>query len=154
VQAGRLDTTLAERIADTAGGIPRPPDEVLAAAALARLLTLADKATDPWEIPDGWRVGGPAWTKFRFKIADGHAEVQVRGLSETVIDDGTPVPARAEFDEAGLLLTYGGCVLRFAYAVDGATIWLGRDGHAWALTEEEAAPARRGGASGGDGTVR
>ena len=154
VQAGHLDTTLAERIADTAADIARPPDEVLAAAALARLLSLADKAVDPWEIPDGWRVGGPAWTKFRFKVADGHAEVRVRDLSETWIDDGAAVPARAEFDETGLLLTYGGLVLRFTYATDGATIWLGRDGHAWALTEEEAAPVRGGRAAGGDGTVR
>ncbi|HET6185656.1 MAG TPA: biotin carboxylase N-terminal domain-containing protein, partial [Trebonia sp.] len=154
VQAGRLDTTLAERVADAAGGISRPPDEVLAAAALARLVTLADKATDPWEIPDGWRVGGPAWAKFRFKVADGHADVRIRALSETSIDDGAPVPARAEFDETGLILTYGGRVLRFAYATDGATIWLGRGGHAWALTEEEAAPVRGGRAGGGDGTVR
>jgi len=154
VQAGHLDTTLAERVADAAAGIARPPDEVLAAAALARLLTLADKATDPWEIPDGWRVGGPAWTRFRFKVADGHAEVRVRSLSETMIDDGALVPAGAEFDRTGLRLTYGGRVLRFAYATDGATVWLGRDGHAWALTEEEAAPVRGGRADGSDGTVR
>ena len=45
-------------------------------------------------------------------------------------------------------------MLRFAFATDGATIWLGRGGHAWALTEEEAAPVRGGRAAGGDGTVR
>ena len=35
---------------------------------------------------------------------------------------------------------------RFAYATDGATIWLGRDGHAWALSEAGGArcAARRG----------
>ncbi|MFZ0080911.1 MAG: acetyl-CoA carboxylase biotin carboxyl carrier protein subunit, partial [Trebonia sp.] len=53
-----------------------------------------------------------------------------------------------------LLVTYGGRVLRFAFATDGATIWLGRGGHAWALTEEEAAPVRGGKAAGGDGIVR
>ena len=43
-------------------------DEVLAAAALARLLAREPAAgvVDPWDIPDGWRVGGRAWTKFRF----------------------------------------------------------------------------------------
>jgi acetyl-CoA/propionyl-CoA carboxylase biotin carboxyl carrier protein len=69
------------------------------------------------------------------------------------------VAARAEFATAArsgtdLLVTYGGRVLRFAFATDGATIWLGRGGHAWALTEEEAAPVRGGRAAGGDGTVR
>ena len=52
------------------------------------------------------------------------------------------------------MVTYGGRVLRFAYVADGATVWLGRGGHAWALTEEEAAPVRGGRTAGGDGTVR
>jgi acetyl-CoA/propionyl-CoA carboxylase, biotin carboxylase, biotin carboxyl carrier protein len=173
VQAGRLDTTLAERVADRLA----PPaasghaagDEVLAAAALARLLTRepAPGVVDPWDIPDGWRVGGRAWAKFRFAVGAGTggpaAEVRVRGLAsagaEVAVGDQDPIAARAGFRGAepggtDLALTYGERVLRFAYAVDGATIWLGRGGHAWALTEEEAAPVRGGRAAGGDGTVR
>ncbi|MGH3268041.1 MAG: biotin/lipoyl-containing protein, partial [Trebonia sp.] len=230
VQAGRLDTTLAERVADglappaasghsaaaspatgASSASPAPTareadaqrDEALAAAALARLLARepVPGVVDPWDIPDGWRVGGRAWTKFRFAIGAGAGggsgtavEVRVRGLAsaaaEVAVGDEDPVAARAEFvaapsgagltvagpsgpDSPGagaglpgaarpgsqqgstdLLVTYGGRVLRFAYATDGATIWLGRGGHAWALTEEEAAPVRGGRASGGDGTVR
>jgi acetyl-CoA/propionyl-CoA carboxylase, biotin carboxylase, biotin carboxyl carrier protein len=213
VQAGRLDTTLAERVADrlalTATGAssasPAPTgqaadaqrdDEALAAAALARLLAREPAAgvVDPWGIPDGWRVGGLAWTKFRFAAGPGAggpgavAEVRVRGLAsagaEVAVGGHDPVAARAEFvtaapsgagltvagpsgvDSPGaarpgspqggtdLLLTYGGRVLRFAFAADGATIWLGRGGRAWALTEEEAAPVRGGRAVGGDGIVR
>jgi acetyl-CoA/propionyl-CoA carboxylase biotin carboxyl carrier protein len=229
VQAGRLDTTLAERVADrlappgasghpaiaspatdVSSASPAPAtqaadaqriDEALAAAALARLLTRepAPGVVDPWDIPDGWRVGGRAWTKFRFAAGPGAAgavpEVRVRGLAsasaEVAVGDGDPVTARAEFAAAALsgagltvtgpsgadspgagprlpgaarpgsggggtdlLVTYGGRVHRFAYATDGATIWLGRGGHAWALTEEEAAPVRGGQAGGGDGTVR
>ena len=175
VQAGLLDTTLAERVADrlaspAASGHPAS-DEVLAAAALARLLAREPAAgvVDPWDIPDGWRVGGRAWTKFRFAIGAGAggsgtvAEVRVQGLAsagaEVAVGDGDPVPARAEFATAApsgadLLVTYGGRVVRFAFATDGATIWLGRGGHAWALTEEEAAPVRGGRAAGSDGTVR
>ena len=175
VQAGHLDTTLAERVADrlaspAASGHPAS-DEVLAAAAVARLLAREPAAgvVDPWDIPDGWRVGGRAWTKFRFAIGAGAggsgtvAEVRVQGLAsagaEVAVGDGDPVAARAEFATAApggadLLVTYGGRVLRFAYATDGATIWLGRGGHAWALTEEEAAPVRGGRAAGSDGTVR
>ena len=153
---------------DAASGVAA--DEVLAAAALARLLARepAPGVVDPWDIPDGWRVGGRAWTKFRFAAfgAGGPgtvAEVRVRGLAsagaEVAVGDGDPVAARAEFATAApsgadLLVTYGGRVLRFAFATDGATIWLGRGGHAWALTEEEAAPVRGGRAAGGDGTVR
>ena len=213
VQAGRLDTTLAERVADrlalTATGAssasPAPTeqaadaqrdDEAVAAAALARLLAREPAAgfVDPWDIPDGWRVGGLAWTKFRFAAGPGAggpgavAEVRVRGLAsagaEVAVGGHDPVAARAEFvtaapsgagrsvagpsgvDSPGaarpgsrrggtdLLLTYGGRVLRFAFATDEATIWLGRGGRAWALTEEEAAPVLGGRAAGGDGIVR
>jgi acetyl-CoA/propionyl-CoA carboxylase biotin carboxyl carrier protein len=175
VQAGRLDTTLAERVADAADH-PGPPPEVLAAAALARLTgpVVSDTATsdpaasDPWEIPDGWRIGGPAWTTFRFRTSDGHAEVKVRNLAEVLISDGDPVPvtARIDSDSDSLLLSYGGRTIRFAHAMggtgtsagpgtsDGTVTWLGRDGQAWALTEERAAPVRGGAAAGADGTVR
>jgi acetyl-CoA/propionyl-CoA carboxylase, biotin carboxylase, biotin carboxyl carrier protein len=185
VQAGRLDTTLAERVAAQTPASVGVPDDVLAAGALARRLVREPvAAADPWDIPDGWRVGGRAWTTFRFAVGAGvDAAVRVRGLAsdaEVAIGDADPVPARAEFretepGEAGppdagspaggahpgtgprgvdLFVTYAGRTVRFAYAVDGATIWLGRGGRAWALTEEEAAPARGGRAGGVDGTVR
>jgi acetyl-CoA/propionyl-CoA carboxylase, biotin carboxylase, biotin carboxyl carrier protein len=168
VQAGRLDTGLAERIAPDA--VPAP-DEVLAAAALARLLAQdsgqrgsGQAAVDPWEIPDGWRIGGPAWTRFRFGAVGAVAEVRVRGLAaaaaEVTVGDGDPVPAAAELQPgpagggADLLLSYGGRTVRYVYAADGGISWLGRAGRAWALTAERPAPLRAGGAGVTDATVR
>ena len=232
VQAGRLDTGLAERIAerpadtavsddaaasDTAhsdsemsgAGAPHisgnfsislaseaasAPDEVLAAAALARLLARAPgargpnragsadgqaeaaAAVDPWDITDGWRIGGPAWTRFRFAVAGTVAEVRVRGRAsagaEVAVGDGGPVPAAAELRPGGaagtagagragaagggcdLLLRYGGRTVSYVCAADGDITWLGRGGQAWALTAERAAPRRSGGAGVTDATVR
>jgi acetyl-CoA/propionyl-CoA carboxylase biotin carboxyl carrier protein len=157
--------------------LPRPsagpaPDEVLAGAALARLLTRepAGPATDPWDIPDGWRPGEHAWTTFRLSPAPGAAtEVRVRGLpsagAEVTVGDGDPVAARAEFqpatvpagdDPAGtdLLLTYAGRTVRYAYAADGPVAWLGRDGQAWAIAEAPPAPLRGTRTAAADGTVR
>ena len=68
--------------------------------------------------------------------------------------------ARAEFRPAAsaggvdLILTQGARTVRFAYAADGETIWLGRDGHAWAVTEAAPAPLRGTRAAAADGTVR
>jgi acetyl-CoA/propionyl-CoA carboxylase, biotin carboxylase, biotin carboxyl carrier protein len=157
VQAGRLDTGLAERVAGAAE-FPSAPEEVLAAAALARLLA-REPAIDPWDIPDGWRVGGGAWTRFRFSHGHGaEAQVRVRGLAsaaaEVAVGDGDPVPARAELNGSDLVLTYDRHAMRFAYARDGETTWLARDGHAWALTQQRAAPVRGGGAGQADSTVR
>jgi len=187
VLAGRLDTGLAERVAAhdevTAAGQALAPDEVLAAAALARALerepggwagaagrpapAAAPGVTDPWDVPDGWRVGEHAWTTFRLTTGDGAAAaaVRVRGLAsagaEVAVGAVEPVPARAEFRQvdaqsAGvdLLVTYAGRTLRFAYAADGPTRWLARDGQTWALTEAAPAPTRPGRARGADATVR
>jgi acetyl-CoA/propionyl-CoA carboxylase biotin carboxyl carrier protein len=176
VQAGRLDTGLAERIATEA--VPAPA-EVLAAAALSRLLTRdpgprgtggADEQpetatpVDPWEIPDGWRIGAPAWTKLRFGAAGSVAEVRVRGLAaaaaEVAVGDGDPVPAAAELHPgpagggADLLLRYGGRTVRYVYAAEGGTTWLGRDGQIWSLAAARPAPLRSGDAGIADATVR
>jgi acetyl-CoA/propionyl-CoA carboxylase biotin carboxyl carrier protein len=186
VRAGRLDTGLVERIvagevreagagdgpgiADADGAAPHPTDpasEALAAAALARMLARepAGPVTDPWDIPDGWRHGGPAWTRFRLAHGPGTAtEVRVRGLAsagaEVAVGDGSPVTARAEFRPAlagggtDLVLTHGGRTARFACAVDGETTWLGRGGQAWAVAEAAPAPLRGTRAAAADGTVR
>ncbi len=167
VAAGRLDTGLAERLAFTPAG---PPDEVLAAAALDRLLAAepAGPVTDPWDVADGWRIGAPAWTRLQVEHGPGAvAEVRVRGLAsagaEVVIGDGEPVPAQARADAGVLTVTFGERVRRYATARatsadgDGDVLWLGRDGQTWALTARRAVAARAGtgrAAGTADGVVR
>jgi acetyl-CoA/propionyl-CoA carboxylase, biotin carboxylase, biotin carboxyl carrier protein len=177
VIAGRLDTGLVERrIAGSEGAAETATDisgnvalrQALAAAALARVLTRepAGPVTDPWDIPDGWRPGERAWTRFR--LSHGHGtvtEVRVRGLAsagaEVAVGDGEPVVARASFHPASdlgqsmdLVIAYAGRTVRFAYAADGPVTWLGRDGAAWAIGEAPP-PALRGARAGSaDGTVR
>jgi len=175
VIAGRLDTGLVERrIAGAAGAAETAPDisgnvgQALAAAALARALALepAGPVTDPWDIPDGWRPGERAWTRFRLSHGPGTVtEVRVRGLAsagaEVALGDGEAVAARASFHPAGdlgqgtdLVIAYAGRTVRFAYAADGPVTWLGRDGAAWAIGEAPP-PALRGARAGSaDGTVR
>jgi acetyl-CoA/propionyl-CoA carboxylase biotin carboxyl carrier protein len=169
VRAGRLDTGLVERstAADgTAGDADATTAHALAAAALARLLAREPRGpvTDPWDIPDGWRAGDRAWTKLRLSHGPGTAdEVRVRGLAsagaQVAVGDGEPEMARAEFRAApgggtDLVIAAAGRTLRYAYAADGATAWLGRDGRTWAVREEQAASPRAGRAAAADGTVR
>jgi len=182
VQAGRLDTGLVERrtafLNDTGGhgADGEPLSLALAAAALARVLARepAGPVTDPWDIPDGWRPGERAWAKFRLSHGAGTVvEVRVRGLAsagaEVAVGDGEPVYARAGLRPASppdgqpgesyaaatdLVLTYGGRTVRFAYAVDGAVTWLGRDGAAWAIGDAPPPPLRGARAGTADGTVR
>jgi acetyl-CoA/propionyl-CoA carboxylase biotin carboxyl carrier protein len=170
VRAGRLDTGLVERIVAAGGDAAADPaSEALAAAALARMLLRepAGAVTDPWDIPDGWRPGEPAWARFRLSTGPGAiTEVRVRGLAsagaEVLVggDGGEPVTARAEFRPAlagggtDLVLTQAARTVRFAYAADGDTTWLGRDGQTWAIAEAAPAPLRGSRAAAADGTVR
>ena len=166
VAAGRLDTSLAERIA---ADLPAPaaPDEVLAAAALAELLAGERRSgTGTWDIPDGWRVGEHAWTTLRLAARSGADEpvtVRVRGLAraaQVAVGDGVPAVGHAEWDRDGtLVVTWNGRTGRYACArvmaaADRTVIWLGRDGQAWAVAEEEPLAPARDERAAGDGVVR
>ncbi|GAA2645061.1 acetyl-CoA carboxylase biotin carboxylase subunit [Nonomuraea recticatena] len=174
VVAGALDTGLVERVLPSLPLAAPVPDEVLAAAALAFHTT--PRAKDPWEIADGWRVGEPAWTTWRLESREGIHEVGVRGLpasgAEVRLPAASPsggsgavgaqaapariVGARAVAEGGELAVTLGGRAFRFTAAREGETLWLGREGQAWALTRHRIGdPGDRAGAAGaGDGVVR
>ncbi|GHH63974.1 acetyl/propionyl-CoA carboxylase subuit alpha [Streptosporangium violaceochromogenes] len=163
VVAGDLDTGLVERHLEDLVAPEAVPADVLAAAALVlHRERVPEGPADPWDVPDGWRLGRAAWTTWRLEGRDGVAEVGVRGLPETGArvrlprgpDEG--VPARLAADGDDVLVTLDGVGRRYALARDGDVVWLGRDGGAWALTRHHLGdPGDRAGAGGaGDGTVR
>ncbi|TDB92153.1 acetyl/propionyl/methylcrotonyl-CoA carboxylase subunit alpha [Actinomadura sp. 7K534] len=154
VVAGDLDTGLVERdLDDLLSGAAVPP-EVLAAAALERMRAL-ETGDDPWEIPDGWRPGAHAWAQWIITPSGGEpVEVRVQGRASdarVAIGGGTPVPAALN---GPFTLTYAGRTTSFTAARDGHTLWLGRDGHAWALGEHVRAEAGAASAGTGDGVLR
>ncbi|WP_309113525.1 acetyl/propionyl/methylcrotonyl-CoA carboxylase subunit alpha [Saccharothrix sp.] len=125
VRAGALDTGLVERKLDS---LVRNeiPVEVYAAAALER--QLAPHGDDPWDQPGGWRIGEHAWTTWRVDDVD----VRVRG-SEVVVGDGEVMRLSASIVDGDLVVG----TRRYAMARAGDVLWLGADGHSWALTEHE-----------------
>ncbi|MGI5118258.1 acetyl/propionyl/methylcrotonyl-CoA carboxylase subunit alpha [Marinactinospora thermotolerans] len=166
VAAGRLDTGLTERVrAELTAGEREVPDAVYAAAALDRQLALepSGPVVDRFDVPDGWRIGGPAWTTWRLR-APGADPVAVRvrrrdGVGrrfEVRVGDGAPVRASASRGAGGrsLTLTYGGLSLRFSRALEGEVLWLGREGATWRLHEETLLAPTRAGEGAGDGTLR
>ncbi|MVZ99581.1 ATP-grasp domain-containing protein [Actinomadura sp. LD22] len=154
VASGDLDTGLVERVLDelaSGGGVP---PEVLAAAALDRMLALEPADGDPWSIPDGWRPGAHAWAPWIITPSGGEpVEVRVQGRAASarvVVGEGEPVAASL----TGSTLTYGGRTVSFTAARDGRTLWLGRDGHAWALAEHVKAEGGAAAEASGDGVLR
>jgi acetyl-CoA/propionyl-CoA carboxylase biotin carboxyl carrier protein len=152
VRAGRLDTGLVERVLAEQKTPDGVPDEVLMAAALEHLLALEPgPGGGPWDVPGGWRLGGPTWTTWRFGVGTAEADaVRTLGRADHAgvrIGDGEPVSGSARVEGASLLVTLAGTTTRYAHARDGRTVWLGRDGRSWAL--REAAPYRSGRAGSG-----
>jgi 3-methylcrotonyl-CoA carboxylase alpha subunit len=153
VLAGRLDTGLVERKLPelTAAGVP---DVVFAAAALDELIALrpAGDVVDPWDLANGWRLGGPAAIPFRLACGDRDVTVRVTGTpaaASVVVGDADPVRASARREGNRLDVTFGGRTTSFRRAQDGETLWLSARGQAWAVDEhsllESATVAAEGG---------
>ncbi len=146
VQAGKLDTGLVERRKTRSASLPR---DVLAAAALRALLALepTGPVVDPFALPGGWRIGEPAWTRWRMQASGSEpVEVRTRGRAAAaalVVGEGAPSRASAWWDDGDLIVTLDQITRRYTCAVDGAAVWFGRDGHSWELHEQQPLDAAR-----------
>jgi len=131
VVAGELDTGLVEREADSLVS-DQVPVEVYEAAAAVRLHDLRPKSdgwTDPFSVPNGWRLGGtPKPVGFHLRVTD-PVEYVPRG-THTVTGDRVAV-------------TLDGVRHTFHRAAD----WLGRDGDAWHVRDHDPVAASLTGAA-------
>ncbi|MGY1681048.1 ATP-binding protein [Geodermatophilus sp. SYSU D01176] len=158
VVAGRLDTGLIERRGEALTAAEPVPPAVYAAAALFELLEAepAGPVVDRWDVPDGWRLGEPAWTVRRLQAAGGDpVTVRVRGRSssaEVRIGDADAVPASARRDGDQLSVTLDGVTARYAVVHSGGQLWLAADGRVTVLREHERLHSAVEGAA-GDGAV-
>ncbi|MEG3628767.1 acetyl-CoA carboxylase biotin carboxylase subunit [Streptomyces poriticola] len=123
VVAGELDTGLVEREVDGLV-VTEVPEEVYEAAAAVRLEALRPRSdggwTDPFSVPNGWRLGGePEPVSFPLRALGDPVEHTPRG-SHTVTGEAVSV-------------TLDGVRHTFHRAAD----WLGRDGDAWHVRDHD-----------------
>ncbi|BFO21741.1 acetyl-CoA carboxylase biotin carboxylase subunit [Streptomyces sp. KM77-8] len=136
VVSGDMDTGLVEREVENLVSTD-VPEEVYEAAAAVRLEALRPAAggwTDPFSVPDGWRLGGtPKPAAFHLRVTD-PVEHTPRG-AHTVTGDRVSV-------------TLDGVRHTFHRAAD----WIGRDGDAWHVRDHDpvAASLGRAGRAGAD----
>nr|WP_187280161.1 acetyl-CoA carboxylase biotin carboxylase subunit [Streptomyces sp. IB2014 016-6] len=146
VVAGELDTGLVERDADVLVAA-EVPAEVYEAAAAVREHALAPTPspeggsgggwTDPFSVPNGWRMGGMAVPVAHHLRVPGHEPVTHRLL-------GTG-PSRVEADR--VTVTVDGMTHTFHRADD----WLGSNGDSWHVQDHDPVEAALLGAAGAGG---
>ncbi|WP_344127084.1 acetyl/propionyl/methylcrotonyl-CoA carboxylase subunit alpha [Saccharopolyspora halophila] len=156
VVSGELDTGLVERDLHELTAAA-PGEDVYVAAALERLIAAqpTGAVVDPWEIPNGWRLGEAAWSSWRFAAPDGEREVLLRGTpqeAEVAVESGTH-RATASKDGDELTVTYRGRARRYRCAHVGGTTWLAAAGHTWDLAEKKLLTERTGSGGASDGVV-
>ncbi|MDQ1038479.1 acetyl-CoA/propionyl-CoA carboxylase biotin carboxyl carrier protein [Streptomyces sp. V3I8] len=133
VVAGDLDTGLVER--EVEGLVPDGvPEEVYEAAAAVRLHALAPATggwTDPFSVPNGWRLGGePVPPVFDVRVT-GHEPVARRARPDAEV---TPTRVSVTLDG-----------VRHTFHHHGT--WLGRDGDAWNVLDHDPVAASLTGAA-------
>ncbi len=157
VRAGRLDTGLVDRQLSTLVSEIVPP-EFFVAAALDRLLSLQPQGSvvDPWEVPNGWRLGASGGVDFALKSGTSEATVRVQGTPADAlvsVDGAEPVRVSARREGDLLEVRHPSGFHRYRHAAGrGKTIWLARDGHCVAIGERENLLSASG-AAGGAGPV-
>ncbi|MCR6481662.1 acetyl-CoA carboxylase biotin carboxylase subunit [Amycolatopsis sp. OK19-0408] len=153
VREGRLDTELVDRrLAELVSA--DVPAEFFVAAALDRFLELqpSGSTVDPWDVPDGWRMGGSGGVVFRLKSGQARAVVRVQGTPSAAavqVDDSEPVEVSARRDGDVLEIRHAGGFDRYRQACGpDRTVWLARDGLSFPFGEQEFVLSSRGEAAG------
>jgi len=153
VREGRLDTELVDRRLSTLVSSD-VPSEFFVAAALDRLLELQPSGSlvDPWDVPDGWRMGGSGGVTFRLKSGQALSVVRVEGTpsaATVLVDDAAPVRVSARRDGSVLEIRHAGGFDRYRHASGpDRTVWLARDGQSFPFGEQEFVLSSRGEAAG------
>ncbi|MFE6616708.1 acetyl/propionyl/methylcrotonyl-CoA carboxylase subunit alpha [Amycolatopsis sp. NPDC057786] len=157
VRDGKLDTGLVDRRLSTLVSEEVPP-EFFVAAALDRLLSLQPRGAviDPWDVPDGWRLGGSGGIDFALKSGSAEVVVRVQGTPANAlvsVDGAEPVRVSARREGDLLEVRHPTGFHRYRHAAgSGRTVWLARDGHSFAIGERERLRSASG-AAGGAGPV-
>ncbi|MGQ0843208.1 MAG: acetyl/propionyl/methylcrotonyl-CoA carboxylase subunit alpha [Sporichthyaceae bacterium] len=138
VLAGNLDTGLVGRKLDALVAAELPADVLGVATGMSALdLEPHGEVVDPFDVPGGWRVGEAAWTLHRLDVSGFEpVEVRHRGRAadwELRIAGAAPVRAstasNGRHTQDGVTRSYA-----LARGADGV-LWIGRDGHSWAVHE-------------------
>ncbi|MFI5780476.1 biotin carboxylase N-terminal domain-containing protein [Nocardia sp. NPDC051570] len=127
VLAGRLDTGLLDRRAVDFRAAEVTDEQFIAAAAARWLRVWSARPSNPWEIPNGWRLGTPAPTTIRLAGGDRRVHVSITGRPDAArvwLGEGESRTLAADIGAEGIVVTLDGIRAPYRMAEQGDQIWL------------------------------
>ncbi|MFD4366079.1 acetyl/propionyl/methylcrotonyl-CoA carboxylase subunit alpha [Rhodococcus sp. NPDC058521] len=160
VVAGRLDTGLLDRRVDDFDPADTPDDVLIAAAAYMWVSRWPNRSgsgvVDPWDVPNGWRMGAPARTSIRLASPTSTAHVHITGTpasGQALIEDGEPHELVASRSGADLSVVIDGRRRTYRVADSDGHLWLSNSVGTWMLRELREVGVRAGDAHAGDAEI-
>ncbi|MEV5839538.1 acetyl/propionyl/methylcrotonyl-CoA carboxylase subunit alpha [Nocardia sp. NPDC052112] len=157
VVAGKLDTGLLDRRVGDFRPTAVGADEFIAAAAYHWLRRWPATASDPWDIPSGWRIGTPAPTTIRLAGGDRTEHVYLTGTpdaAEAHLNSGESVTVTADFTDGMLVLTLDGLRREYRVAEHDGQLWVAGPSGVAVLREVAEVNVRGGAEHVGDAEIR
>ncbi|MEV4130032.1 biotin carboxylase N-terminal domain-containing protein [Nocardia sp. NPDC049707] len=157
VAAGKLDTGLLDRRVGDFQPAAVGDDEFIAAAAFHWLRRWPAAASDPWDIPSGWRIGTPAPTTIRLASGDRIEHVYLTGCPEAAevhLNSSESVSLTADFIDRMLVVTLDGLRREYRVAEHDGQLWVAGPSGVSVLREVAEVNVRGGAEHVGDAEIR
>ncbi|WP_062984040.1 acetyl/propionyl/methylcrotonyl-CoA carboxylase subunit alpha [Nocardia anaemiae] len=157
VAAGKLDTGLLDRRVGDFRPAVVGDAEFIAAAAYHWLRRWPAAASDPWDIPSGWRIGTPAPTTIRLASGDRTEHVYLTGspnAAEVHLNSSESVSLTVDFTDGRLVLTLEGLRREYRVAEHEGQLWVAGPSGVAVLREVAEVNVRGGAEHVGDAEIR
>ncbi|MFI6367274.1 biotin carboxylase N-terminal domain-containing protein [Nocardia sp. NPDC050630] len=157
VAAGKLDTGLLDRRVGDFRPATVGAEEFIAAAAYHWLRRWPAAASDPWDVPSGWRIGAPAPTTIRLANGDRTEHVYLTGspdAAEVHLNSSESASLTADFTDGRLVVTLDGLRRDYRVAEHDGQLWVAGPSGVAVLREVAEVNVRGGAEHVGDAEIR
>ncbi|WP_433711861.1 biotin carboxylase N-terminal domain-containing protein [Nocardia sp. CA-084685] len=157
VAAGKLDTGLLDRRVGDFRPAAVGDEEFIAAAAYHWLRRWPAAASDPWDIPSGWRIGTPAPTTIRLANGDRTEHIYLTGspdAAEVHLNSSESASLTAAFIDGRLVVTLDGLRRDYRVAEHDGQLWVAGPSGVAVLREVAEVNVRGGAEHVGDAEIR
>ena len=143
VVAGDLDTGLIDRVLQRMEFAAPDEDLVTRAALILHATDWPISVISQWQVPNGWRLGGDAPSRYRLRVGEAAFVVSVWGTPDAAtvsVDGGAERPASVALDDATARVRIGSMSSTVRYVVADDGLHLADGSVAWTVVDDRTTP--------------